>query len=83
MAAIPSSRRICFLDQADALDAEAYEAALECATAPGLTGLVTCAGISLKEDFLSSTPEAWSRTLQVNLGGTVAATKIARSQGVW
>lgn len=63
--------------QADAMDLGAYATAVEYVAAQGLTGLVTCAGISLKEEFLDSTPDAWTRTLQVNLGGTATAAQVA------
>lgn len=58
---------------ADALDGQAYTQALSRLAKSGVTGLVLCAGVSIKEPFLESTLEAWEQTLTVNVMGTVLA----------
>lgn len=62
----------------DASDAVALEAAVDAIAADGITGLVACAGISVKEPFLESTLDVWRSTLDINVLGTVIA---ARSVG--
>lgn len=64
----------------DASDAAALEAAVDEIAADGLTGLVACAGISVKESFLESTLDVWRSTLDINVLGTViAARSVARA----
>jgi NAD(P)-dependent dehydrogenase (short-subunit alcohol dehydrogenase family) len=61
----------------DASDTEALVAAVEAIAADGLTGLVACAGISVKEPFVESSIEAWTSTLMINVLGTAMACKAA------
>jgi len=64
----------------DAGDAAALEAAVDQIAADGITGLVACAGISVKEPFLESSLDAWRQTLDINVLGTViAARSVARA----
>ncbi|WP_186307599.1 SDR family NAD(P)-dependent oxidoreductase [Microbacterium sp. 1.5R] len=64
----------------DAADADALEAAVDAIAAHGITGLVACAGISVKEPFLDSTLDVWRSTLDINVLGTViAARSVARA----
>ncbi|MGL3148986.1 SDR family NAD(P)-dependent oxidoreductase [Microbacterium sp. A82] len=64
----------------DASDAEALESAVDAVAADGITGLVACAGISVKESFLDSTLEVWRSTLDINVLGTVIAARgVARA----
>lgn len=63
----------------DASDAEALELAVDSIVSDGVDGLVTSAGISLKEPFLESSIAAWKSTLDINLLGTaIAARSVAR-----
>ncbi|MFJ6654319.1 SDR family NAD(P)-dependent oxidoreductase [Microbacterium sp. NPDC091313] len=65
---------------ADAADPGAFEAAVDGIAANGVDGLVTCAGISVKEPFLESSPQTWRQTLDVNVLGTaIAARGVARA----
>lgn len=57
----------------DAADASALEAAVDGIAADDITGLVACAGVSIKEPFVDSTDQAWHQTLDVNVHGTVIA----------
>lgn len=57
---------------ADAADPDAWDAAMREACVD-VTGLVSCAGISVKESFLDSGHDTWSRTLDVNVLGTALA----------
>jgi NAD(P)-dependent dehydrogenase (short-subunit alcohol dehydrogenase family) len=61
----------------DAADTVALVAAVEGIAADGLTGLVACAGVSVKEPFVESTIEAWTSTLMINVLGTAMACKAA------
>jgi len=64
----------------DAADAAALEAAVDAVAADGVTGLVACAGISVKEPFVESTNEIWRQTLDINVHGTVIAIRsVARA----
>lgn len=66
----------------DASDAEALELAVDSIVSDGddgVDGLVTSAGISVKEPFLESSIAAWKSTLDINLLGTaIAARSVAR-----
>jgi NAD(P)-dependent dehydrogenase (short-subunit alcohol dehydrogenase family) len=62
---------------ADAGEPSEYEAAVASVVDDDVTGLVSCAGVSIKEDFLESTPEAWMQTLNVNVYGTAIACRSA------
>jgi NAD(P)-dependent dehydrogenase (short-subunit alcohol dehydrogenase family) len=65
---------------ADAGDPAALVPAVDALVADGVTGLVTCAGISIKESFLESTPQTWSETIGVNvLGSALTAHRVARA----
>lgn len=57
------------LDVTDATSVEAALDAAEAALGP-VDRVVACAGIIAKAPFLELTPEAWDRTLRVNLTGT-------------
>lgn len=57
----------------DASNIAELKQAVDGIAADGLTGLVCCAGISVKESFLDSTIEAWEQTLDINVLGTVVA----------
>src|SRR5690606_35011077 len=59
----------------DAADAAALEAAVDQIAADDLTGLVACAGISVKEPFVASTDEVWRQTIDINVHGTVIAVR--------
>lgn len=64
----------------DASDPAALEVAVDTIAADGITGLVACAGISVKEQFLESTLDAWRSTLDINVLGTaIAARSVARA----
>lgn len=64
----------------DAGDPSSLAAAIDTVCADGVTGLVTCAGVSLKEPFLQSEDKSWMTTLVVNVMGTaIAARSFARS----
>jgi NAD(P)-dependent dehydrogenase (short-subunit alcohol dehydrogenase family) len=64
---------------ADASDSVALENAVDGLVADGVDGLVTCAGISVKEPFVDASLDAWRRTLDINVIGTaVAAQRVAR-----
>jgi NAD(P)-dependent dehydrogenase (short-subunit alcohol dehydrogenase family) len=64
---------------ADAADPVGLTAAVDGLASDGLTGLVGCAGISVKEAFLDSTVQNWSDTLAVNVLGTaLACRQVAR-----
>lgn len=64
---------------ANAGDPAALTAAVDDLSADGLSGLVACAGISIKESFLDSTVQTWSETLTVNVLGTaLACHRVAR-----
>lgn len=64
----------------DASDPEQLEAAVDRVADHDLTGLVTCAGISVKEPFLDSTVAVWQQSLNINVLGTaIAARSVARS----
>lgn len=62
---------------ADAADPAALVAAMERLTAADITGLVACAGVSVKESFLDSSVENWDTTLSVNVLGTALACRSA------
>lgn len=61
----------------DAADTVALVAGVEEIAADGLTGLVACAGISVKEPFVDSSIEAWTNTLMINVLGTAMACRAA------
>ncbi|MET4637290.1 SDR family oxidoreductase [Mycetocola sp. 2940] len=61
----------------DASDATALAKATDEIAADGLTGLVACAGISIKEPFLDSSDDAWAKTMAVNVIGTATACRSA------
>lgn len=61
----------------DAADTGALVAAVDRIAADGLTGLVSCAGISVKESFLDSDLLAWQQTLDINVLGTAMACRSA------
>jgi NAD(P)-dependent dehydrogenase (short-subunit alcohol dehydrogenase family) len=64
---------------ADAADPDELTAAIDDLAAGGLSGLVACAGISVKETFLDSTVRNWTDTLAVNVLGTaLACRQVAR-----
>jgi NAD(P)-dependent dehydrogenase (short-subunit alcohol dehydrogenase family) len=58
---------------ADVADPDALIDAVDGLAAGGVTGLVSCAGISVKESFLDSSPRTWSETLDVNVRGAALA----------
>lgn len=58
---------------ADAANAEALETAMTGLAVADITGLVACAGISVKESFLDSTIDNWVNTLSINVLGTALA----------
>lgn len=60
---------------ADAKNRAEYLSALASLAPDNLTGLVTAAGISLKESFLYTSDESWDDSLTVNVMGTVLAIK--------
>jgi len=60
---------------ADAKNRADYVSALVSCAPDNLTGLVTSAGISLKEGFFDSSDESWDDSLTVNVMGTVLAIK--------
>ena len=60
---------------ADAKNRADYVSALVSCALDNLTGLVTSAGISLKESFFDSSDESWDDSLTVNVMGTVLAIK--------
>ncbi|MDN3495487.1 SDR family NAD(P)-dependent oxidoreductase [Planococcus sp. APC 4015] len=63
----------------DASDASALEIAVDDVVADGVDGVVTCAGISVKEPFAESTIDVWKKTLDINVLGTViTARSVAR-----
>jgi len=77
--ALPSESRADWI-VADAQNRVAYVEALKSVASGGIDGLVTSAGISIKESFLDSTDDAWDQTIGVNLMGTVlAAREVARA----
>ncbi len=84
-AAMDPSGRITSVT-ADVTDAQALRAAFVqiTRTAP-VTLLVNNAAIYPRRDFLDETPESFAETLAINLGGTVACTRLAmrcpRGQG--
>jgi len=60
---------------ADAKNRADYVSALVSCAHDNLTGLVTSAGISLKESFFDTSDESWDDSLTVNIMGTVLAIK--------
>jgi len=60
---------------ADATQRESYAEALERIGTQSLNGLVTSAGISLKETLFESSEESWGLTWDVNVMGTAIAVK--------
>jgi NAD(P)-dependent dehydrogenase (short-subunit alcohol dehydrogenase family) len=65
---------------ADAGDPAALVTAVDDLASDGLSGLVACAGISIKESFLDSSIETWSNTVTVNVLGTaLACHRVARA----
>jgi len=64
-------------ETADASDSAAFGAALERLAGSGVTGLVSCAGVSIKETFLESTTEAWEQTVAINILAAAQACRIA------
>jgi len=64
----------------DVADAEALTAAVDGLVADGVSGLVACAGISIKESFLDSTPQTWADTIGINvLGNALTCHRVARA----
>lgn len=57
----------------DASDANAFLHEIDVIAADDVTGLVSCAGISIKESFIDSTVSSWQQTLDVNILGTAMA----------
>ncbi|MFB8385716.1 SDR family NAD(P)-dependent oxidoreductase [Microbacterium sp. NPDC055910] len=64
-------------ESADAADSTALSAAMDRLVGHGVTGLVACAGVSLKEPFLDSSLGAWQDTIAVNIIGTALACQSA------
>lgn len=60
---------------ADAMDPATYQQAIAGLAEDDVTGLVTSAGVSIKEPFLESTDDAWHQTLTINVMGTVLAVR--------
>jgi len=64
----------------DVADPEALTAAVDDLVAAGVSGLVACAGISVKESFLESTPQTWADTIGINVLGTaLTCHRVARA----
>src|SRR5690606_13036638 len=57
----------------DAADPDAVDRSIEACAAIPLSGLVACAGVSIKESLLDSSAERWRRTLELNVLGTAMA----------
>lgn len=61
----------------DAADTTALGKVTDRIAADGLTGLVACAGISIKESFLDASDDSWQQTMAVNVIGTATACRSA------
>lgn len=74
--ALPESLRGTWV-VADAGSPDELVQAIAAVAAISISGLVSCAGVSVKEPFLASTDDAWRTTLDINVLGTAVACRSA------